>query len=188
VDIIATNANRTILRANDIVFDALIASNRALYLRYEALGENNPMTIRAKALATATTNIGNCEAQAALAFDWLARHRESSGVRFPIELWEIGCAGGDDAHVFVVIGRTPGGANTPHTVWNNLAVVCDPWSDDSYPASQLQAHATAINGTLYPYTLGNPQLKLLYRSESNEAWPWNTEPDHAGAVLPVWSD
>jgi len=102
-------------------------------------------------------------------------------------MWEIGRAGGDEAHVLLVLGRTPGGANTPHTAWNDLAVVCDPWSDDVYPASDLDAHAKDRTGTLWPYTLGQPLLKLLYRSESNDKWAWTDEPGSSG-LRPVWSD
>jgi hypothetical protein len=75
---------------------------------------------------------GNCEARAGLALIWLGKHR---AVR-PLELFGYG------DHAFVVIGRTRGRANAP-AEWNAEAVVCDPWAEAHYAASQLNQHLAA---------------------------------------------
>ena len=181
------NATRAAFSASDIVSDALLESNRALYVQYTSMSSlRNPLQIRSLALATATTCIGNCEAMAALAFDWLARSR-GNGARFPIELWQIGQLGNvdDDAHVLVVIGRTPA-AELPVEAWNAEAVVVDAWADAAYPAAYLPARMVDEAGPLFAYTRGNPSVQLMFRLDSNTEWSWATDPDHAQATLPTW--
>jgi hypothetical protein len=187
VDDIDLNAQRAAFNASGLVSDALSESNNDLFARYVRMESlRNPLHIRSLALASSTTCIGNCEAMAALAFDWLARSRRY-GARFPIELWQIGEHGGGegDQHVVVVIGRTPGGEQ-PLGAWNAQAVVVDPWADASYPASELEGRMTDEAGPLYPYTRGHPSLQRMFRLDSNDDWPWVDEPDHADALLPTW--
>lgn len=78
------------------------------------------------ALAAKACSIGNCQAQSALAFLYLAHSQV-----VPLELMSVG-----SDHVFVVIGRTKGKI-TNYTEWNQDAIICDAWSNNYYPANKL---------------------------------------------------
>lgn len=189
VDAIAGNAGRTIGSANDIVADELLARDRALYVRLTSVeSPSNAVGIRAMALASTTTLVGNCEAQSAIAFDFLARFRDGRGLDFPIEMMSLSQRGGngdDDQHVFVVIGRrAQTTANNPET-WNPEAVICDPWAGAAYRVSELAGHATDRNDAIYPYARGLPQTGVMFRLEGNARWAWDGDPD-AGPILPTW--
>jgi hypothetical protein len=79
---------------------------------------------------------GNCAEHAAVAFTYL----EDKGIR-PIHYMAI-LERGD--HGFVVIGRAPNSSDGNIESWGINAVVCDPWHEKNYPASQSGSNMTSI--------------------------------------------
>lgn len=73
-------------------------------------------------------SLGNCYELALMALDYVVHNASEVDA----EVYQI--KGGD--HVFLVIGRPEKShINKPET-WGNEAYICDPWSNDVYPASQ----------------------------------------------------
>ena len=85
--------------------------------------------IRRWASRAASTHCGNCAEYAAVAFVYLEKQPQ---VR-PLELMKF--SNGD--HMYVVLGRAVGSAVAIPAQWGRLAVVCDPWKNASYPATDL---------------------------------------------------
>lgn len=96
----------------------------------EAAGDES-LWIQVKARAAIKHKAGNCEEQAAVAFNYLR------GKVSPLELVN---AVDDEAlginHQFVVIGRE--GKSTDPTKFGPNAVICDPWDGKAYPASEFR--------------------------------------------------
>jgi hypothetical protein len=179
---LAKTADKAFFRLSDLVSSHVLAQDRPLYDQYTKMNDPNPMYIRAFALATFETGIGNCEALACTAFDWLARSRGSPP--YPIELWEIKReVGAEDAHVLVVIGRTKSTHQEPEE-WDPDCVVVDPWTKDAYPASELRGRMQDENGMLFAYAGPKPVMQALFRLEAADKWPWDDEapPPHPQPV------
>lgn len=91
-------------------------------------------------------SIGNCHEMAELALDYIAHHVP----HVDAEIFEL--LGGN--HVLLVVGRKKGSdARKPET-WGDEAYICDPWSDDVYPASEYLSRTknfyqeySAVEGT-----------------------------------------
>ena len=84
---------------------------------------------KTKAITGKLYGVGNCGEQASMAFFYLCeRHVQS------LELMFIN--NGD--HAFVVLGRKSDSNISDYTTWGEHAVVCDPWANRYYPASDLQ--------------------------------------------------
>jgi hypothetical protein len=178
---------RVTTRARDIVGDALLAKDRGLFEKYSNMKwMNNPMTIGGNALAAVTAHIGNCDAQASVAFDYLARQRAKLDLKFLLEMWQAGGGDGGDSHVFTVLGREPEKEVDNCKAWNPAAVVCDPWAGEAYLATELYGKMTDKTYPMYTYTKGKPWLQLLFQLAPKDDWPWTDEPDAPGATLPTW--
>jgi hypothetical protein len=78
---------------------------------------------------------GNCGENAAIAFIQCV-----DGKIEPLDYME--CAGPDDDHAFLVIGRREGSDPSRYnaTSWGPDAVVCDPWMNKVYPCSEMGIH------------------------------------------------
>lgn len=187
IEALARNASiRTSGHANNIVSDELMARDRPLYERV-VRGDNAPLQIRYQALAAVTTHIGNCEQQASVAFDYLARSGHRKQVAFALEMVALHDRANpeqDDQHVVVVIGRNDGAIEDP-SAWNPEAVICDPWAEEAYPVRELGARSSAEH-LLYPYIGNAPGAALEFRLEGNADWPWDTELE--AHRLPDWGD
>ena len=85
--------------------------------------------IRVAALWAEQSGCGNCGEQSAVAYQWLLRQ----GVA-PVEYMNFKPP---KDHAFVVLGRQPGSDVARPATWGPAAVVCDPWTNKSYLASQL---------------------------------------------------
>lgn len=157
----------------EIVSDRLVTANKPLYMQYSSMGSTmNPMKIRAFALATISTRIGNCDPLACTAFDWLARSRAG---RYAIELWQIKKnKDAEDAHVLVVIGRTASEWQDLKK-WNVECVVADPWTGEAYMASELGVKMADQNGPLYHYAGDAPIMQPNFRLGPDDTWPWNDD-------------
>jgi len=88
-----------------------------------------PKWIRAEAAKAETVGCGNCGEQAALAF---VKLYDTYGAR-PIDYM----ARNNANHAFVVIGRKNGSKADDYTTWGDSAVICDPWHNKVYPASEV---------------------------------------------------
>jgi|GEM_PF-1318641 len=116
----------------------------------EVLNLEGAALVKAISAAVQRSRAGNCEDQANLAFDLLARR----GIR-PLELIALVNSHGANYsaqvtgaisgkvetyqgpdHVFVLLNRQAGNLRDPNT-WNPLAVVCDPWAKRAYYACDL---------------------------------------------------
>jgi hypothetical protein len=188
VDIDELGRNASIwtgMNASNIVGDELVARDRSLFERI-VRGNDAPLSIRARALAAITTHIGNCEQQASVAFDYLARSAHRQQVGFALEMVNLRNLRNDeqdDRHVVVVIGRGNGAIEDP-SAWNPEAIICDPWAEEAYPVSELQARSSPDH-LLYPYIGDAPGAALDFRLEANADWPWDTELETH--TLPDWS-
>lgn len=85
--------------------------------------------IKYNASLAAKAGCGNCDEQAMIAFTLLYNMR----IR-PLDL--MYAVNGE--HVFVVIGRDKTSRAMDHGRWGRNAVICDPWDDASYPASEIR--------------------------------------------------
>lgn len=73
-------------------------------------------------------SVGNCGEYSDLALNYLRKQN--------VEFAEGFIIGGDD-HVFVVIGRDANSDPNDPEKWGANAVVCDPWSNNFYPANEI---------------------------------------------------
>lgn len=80
---------------------------------------------------------GNCAEHAAVAFVYL----EDKKI-VPIDY--LGSVTDGD-HAFIVIGRAHGSKKTDIKTWGSRAVVCDPYYDKVYPASQIPTRVKGGN-------------------------------------------
>lgn len=113
--------------------------------------------------------IGNCGEQASLAYTYLRKKYRL------VKLDRLTLINGD--HAFLVIGRIPNRPIHIPNEWGNSAVVCDPWENLCYPASEiffrmksLEAHskiAFNLNDQCPPFAFLMKRLyddKFYYRS------------------------
>jgi hypothetical protein len=87
--------------------------------------------VRIKAQGAREARCGNCGEQSAVAFVFLL----DKGVR-PVEWFKFS----DIDHAFVVIGRLENSKENDPYDWGPNAVICDPWYEKAYPASELRTH------------------------------------------------
>jgi hypothetical protein len=116
-----------------------------------------PAILRGDAAKSADLGCGNCGEQTAVAFMYL----KDSGVR-PLD-YTVSQDPGD--HAFVVIGRAQGSDASNYKTWGGDAVVCDPWGDDAFPASDIPSKLyVGLSLKLRPW-LGDNKFKFtsLYR-------------------------
>lgn len=81
------------------------------------------------AARAAETHCGNCAEFSAVAYVYLEKQPSIRPLDFM-------CFSNGD-HMYVVIGRASGSNAAEPATWGRLAVVCDPWKDKSYPATEL---------------------------------------------------
>jgi hypothetical protein len=99
---------------------------------------------------------GNCQEQAALAFDMLAR----AGQR-PLELMSIR----EQDHVVVVVGRLSGTPST-HDAWNKDTVICDAWAKRAYFVYALEDEMQTIRSV----TNGEVRMVQKFRLGPGAIW------------------
>ena len=90
--------------------------------------DNIPKFIRVAAAKAEHVGCGNCGEQAAIAFVFLVDRRVT-----PIDYMERTNAD----HAFVVIDRKVGSDVKDISTWGDTAVVCDPWDEKVYAASEI---------------------------------------------------
>lgn len=73
-------------------------------------------------------SIGNCNELSELALDYIAHYAPHINA----EVFQL--VGGN--HVVLVVGRQKGSDPKKPETWGKDAYICDPWSDDVYPASE----------------------------------------------------
>lgn len=73
-------------------------------------------------------SIGNCNELSELALDYIAHYVPHVNA----EVFQL--VGGN--HVVLVVGRQKGSDPKKPETWGRDAYICDPWSDDVYPASE----------------------------------------------------
>ncbi|PWY55452.1 hypothetical protein DGG96_11780 [Legionella qingyii] len=76
-------------------------------------------------------SIGNCNELSELALDYIAHYAPHVNA----EVFQL--MGGN--HVVLVVGRQKGSDPRKPETWGKDAYICDPWSDDVYPASEYLA-------------------------------------------------
>lgn len=76
-------------------------------------------------------SLGNCGEYSFLALNYLRKQ--------DVHLAEQFCIQGDD-HAFVVIGRDVGSLENDPKTWGPSAVICDPWADKVYSASDIMSN------------------------------------------------
>lgn len=86
---------------------------------------------------------GDCFYQSSVAFKFLEGSRIQN-----VEYYFMD--GG--SHHFIVIGRNPKTPNDNPKLWNPETVICDPWLNESFPASQFYA-----NREIRVYNMGTPK-------------------------------
>jgi hypothetical protein len=73
-------------------------------------------------------SLGNCEELALMALHYMVTTQSNINA----EMYAI--IGGD--HAFLVVGRKQGSDPSNPTTWGKAAMICDPWSNTVYPASE----------------------------------------------------
>jgi hypothetical protein len=91
--------------------------------------ESSVERVVAAAKTALALRIGNCEAQAALAYCYLVEKTQSSA-------WLVGLRGYD--HSFTVVGPPSNAKALDPSTWGD-AIVCDPWANAVYPIADLTA-------------------------------------------------
>lgn len=110
--------------------------------------DQNLAIIKLLACIAETAKAGNCQEMAAAAFLFLMEKAIA-----PIELVSI------PTHTFIVIGRNPESPITNPTLWNNDAVICDPW----------RRQHKYTGGTLhYKESMVYPPSRLLKKLEEQD--------------------
>lgn len=82
---------------------------------------------------TSKYSLGNCQELAMQAFDYILRHTDST---LNAEIFYI--SGGD--HVILVLNRNPASDPADPLSWGEHAVICDPWANKVYKASDYKTH------------------------------------------------
>jgi len=105
--------------------------------------------------------VGNCEEMSSVGLKYA---RDQFGPEFPIERFAI--SRGD--HIFLVIGRSAMSAESDYKNWGPDAVICDPWTGASFPATDLETHLynyVSTTNDQTPYTVVsrfNPATQELF--------------------------
>jgi hypothetical protein len=92
--------------------------------------------VAASAIAAKKFRIGNCEAQASLAYCYVVEQAAS-----PTRLMALG---GDYDHSFIVVGPKRGNFMDP-TTWGDGVFVCDPWANEVYGSDQILVKMRALH-------------------------------------------
>lgn len=79
--------------------------------------------------------VANCEGQASCAFGYLLTHLNISNM----EIFRL-----QRDHSFLVIGRDPQSEVANYATWNKSAVICDPWANRYFPATELRVQLNDI--------------------------------------------
>ena len=101
--------------------------------------------------------LGNCMELAQMALDYVVHHTED------VEAEIYGIWGGD--HYFLVIGRDAGSHPYEPDTWGSDAYICDPWSNNVYPASEYLTKLKNFRCEIDPTT----ELTINYSDDFNEA-------------------
>lgn len=109
-------------------------SIKALY----RVASPHSLIVKSRSKIITQFEVGNCSEYATLALRYI--HKQSSIYAETMYIQ-------DGDHAFVVIGRPiDTDINKPET-WGEDAVVCDPWSDMVYPASEIPEKLQCFSGT-----------------------------------------
>jgi hypothetical protein len=126
-----------------------------------------------------TNRFGNCEVQASVAFDYLAKkgvrplemiyfapppNFQAKHINLPVTGTQATLEAVD--HTFVVIGRDATSNVKDYTTWNMDAVVCDPWAKRCYFARHLIAESELLKGV----TGGVTETGQKYRLGKGNPW------------------
>jgi hypothetical protein len=93
--------------------------------------ERNLIMVEVWAKHALTMEAGNCSLQAAVAFEYLRKHKKI----FPVEVMQFR----KKDHGFCILGRPKDTALENFAEWTKDAIVCDPWRDNVGIAGQLAA-------------------------------------------------
>ena len=88
-----------------------------------------PAWLRSQAVKAEGAGCGNCGEQAALALQYLYDNKQVRTLDY--------MARTTADHAFVVIGRAANSKVEDPSTWGPTAVVCDPWHEKSYLASEI---------------------------------------------------
>lgn len=120
------------------------------------------LKLNARAQLAAHLGVGNCNEQAAMAFDYLRTVGRETG---------LACIGfPDHDHVFVVLGlpQKPPDEETykfgqgPPASWGNDAVVCDPWYHEWFHvSSDWKRKGERILSTTAPFVRDGDDVKIM---------------------------
>ena len=129
--------------------------------------------VKTEAEYTKKHGVGNCEAQASVAFEYLKTMgikpldivfyaSFDKNAKMPVKpLGRTGTEMVRPDHAFVVIGRPKQADVATYTTWGKDAVVCDAWARRAYFASQL-ANESEMLGTI---SAGQTKMQLRLRYE-----------------------
>jgi len=81
------------------------------------------------AMSAKLFKVGNCQAQASHALGYLITSLKITHA----EIFRL-----QQDHAFLVIGREPNSDPSDYMTWGKNAVICDPWSNRYFPASDLR--------------------------------------------------
>lgn len=116
------------------------------------------------------TNTGNCDAQTGIAYFLCKRvfglrkaelfRIEKSGSEFLDQFKPIDDRGN---HVALLLGRNEPSVNNSYRFWGKNAVVCDPWANSVFPATEIENKLYNLISVRVPFGGGRsiPQLKLF---------------------------
>ncbi|WP_392538659.1 hypothetical protein [Legionella sp. 227] len=114
-------------------------------------------------------SLGNCYEMALMALDYVLQHASPS---VNAEVYEI--EGGD--HAFLVVGRKKNSHPKQPETWGEDAVICDPWSNEVYPASEYLAQTKNFYEVIHNGDYSNCVEKFDNRRHKLSPIPWhNTE-------------
>ena len=85
-------------------------------------------------------NVGNCYEMAACGLKFAAEEHPGQKV----ELFQIDT----EDRYFLVIGRNSGSAPSDYLNWGPNCVLCDPWMQSCYPASEIEKYLKIYAGPL----------------------------------------
>jgi hypothetical protein len=124
------------------------------------------MHLLAPVVAANRHRFANCEARAGLAFLFLAKDKAK-----PVECFALHNEDAD--HVFLLLNRAQGSKRSDYKDWGPDAVICDPWAEEVYMASELTAKITTEEK--YKEVKGKGELAFysLYENTTGESWPPN---------------
>lgn len=124
------------------------------------LGPSSEINQYNKSLNAKNTGIANCAENAYLALDYIATNE-------PEAYAEAYAMGGSADHVFCVVDRDKTSDPKDPKTWGPNAHVCDPWSNEVYPATQLAQERTYQASTVTAQiTAQDPEIVESHKTPS----------------------